>query len=54
VKAGFEVATADKVSQAANIIVMLVPDNLQAFQEFAGPQSPAFPLRRVHKRRDNS
>ena len=30
VKAGFDVATADKVSKAANIIVMLVPDNLQA------------------------
>jgi len=29
VKAGFDVATADKVSKAANIIVMLVPDNLQ-------------------------
>ena len=29
VKAGFEVATADKVSKAAHIIVMLVPDNLQ-------------------------
>ncbi|MDM8000490.1 MAG: ketol-acid reductoisomerase [Dehalococcoidia bacterium] len=29
VQAGFEVATADKVSKAANIIVMLVPDNLQ-------------------------
>ena len=30
VKAGFDVATADKVSKAADIIVMLVPDNLQA------------------------
>ena len=30
VKAGFDVAAADKVSKAANIIVMLVPDNLQA------------------------
>ncbi len=29
VKAGFDVATADKVSKAADIIVMLVPDNLQ-------------------------
>ena len=29
VKAGFQVATADKVSKAADIIVMLVPDNLQ-------------------------
>ncbi len=29
VKAGFEVATADKVAKAADIIVMLVPDNLQ-------------------------
>ncbi len=28
-KAGFQVATADKVSKAADIIVMLVPDNLQ-------------------------
>ena len=28
-KAGFEVDTADKVSKAADIIVMLVPDNLQ-------------------------
>ncbi len=30
VKAGFEVAAADKVSKAADILVMLVPDNLQA------------------------
>src|SRR5512136_591163 len=29
VKAGHDVATADKVSKAADIIVMLVPDNLQ-------------------------
>ena len=27
-KAGFKVATADKVARAADIIVMLVPDNL--------------------------
>jgi len=30
VKAGFDVATADKVSKVTDIIVMLVPDNLQA------------------------
>ena len=35
-KAGFEVATADKVAKAADIIVMLVPDNLHpaVYREF--------------------